>query len=179
MRSVRLYSRPDRRLYSGNIPATPTIGSDRSRCPAFKWQLLQVILLCVNWAASAGVFVKMRKPQRMSADNRESSSVRSDSGLRGTSHAVTIVVADGINGPARGTPEDVLSEASREQPAIPSSATSLPSQARPLVGIHRSQNWPRETWAHSLAPLHAPGCRRRRLSCCSGRLGLATAMPRT
>jgi hypothetical protein len=36
-----------------------------------------------------------------------------------------MVVPEGINGPARGTPEDVLSEASRAQPAIPSSATNV------------------------------------------------------
>ena len=30
IRSPRLYSRPERRLYSGNMPATPTNGRDRS-----------------------------------------------------------------------------------------------------------------------------------------------------
>src|SRR5580765_2350938 len=40
-RSPREYRRPDRLLYSGNIPATPTSGRERSRWPPFKWQLLQ------------------------------------------------------------------------------------------------------------------------------------------
>src|SRR5438045_1650374 len=58
IRSLRLYKRPDRRLYSGNIPATPTSGSDRSRCPAFRWQLAHAIAPGANSFASAGVFVK-------------------------------------------------------------------------------------------------------------------------
>src|SRR5215216_7058596 len=42
-RSPRLYKRPDRRLYSGNMPATSTSGSDFSRWPAFIWQLVHDI----------------------------------------------------------------------------------------------------------------------------------------
>jgi hypothetical protein len=60
IRSSRLMKRPARRLYSGNCPATPTSGSDFSRWPAFKWQLLQEIRPPVNRAASRGVSVKMR-----------------------------------------------------------------------------------------------------------------------
>src|SRR5438094_654260 len=55
MRSPRLKRRPDRRLYSGNMPVTPTSGSDFSRCPAFKWQLLHDILLGAKFGTSVGV----------------------------------------------------------------------------------------------------------------------------
>src|SRR4029077_14601349 len=88
MRSPSVYKRPDRLLYSGNMPATPTSGSDRSRCPPFRWQLLQEILLGVNRAASAGVFVKIRNPHRISLDNGDVSNVESVSGFLGTSQAV-------------------------------------------------------------------------------------------
>ena len=101
MRSPRLNNRPERLLYSGNIPVTPTSGIDRSRCPPFRWQLLQDILPGVNRAASTGVFVKIRKPSRISFESRESSSVGSVSGFFGNSQAVTIVVREAINGPAR------------------------------------------------------------------------------
>jgi signal transduction histidine kinase len=94
MRSPSVYKRPDRLLYSGNIPATPTSGSDRSRCPPFRWQLLQETLLGVNRAASPGVFVKIRNPHRISLESFDVSSDASVSGLRGKSHAVTIVVRD-------------------------------------------------------------------------------------
>src|SRR5262249_4898859 len=99
IRSPRLYKRPERRLYSGNIPTTFTRGSDRSRWPAFKWQLAQETLLGVKRGASAGVLVKIRYPHRMSLESFESSSVRSASGFLGISHAVTIVVREEISGP--------------------------------------------------------------------------------
>ena len=55
---VQAVKRPERRLYSGNIAAMATIGSERSRCPALRWQLAHVILPGTNCLASAGVFVK-------------------------------------------------------------------------------------------------------------------------
>src|SRR3954463_5723691 len=72
MRSPRLYRRPDRRLYSGNIPAIPTRGRERSRCPAFRWQLLHETLLGVNCGVSPGVFVKILKPSLISLESLES-----------------------------------------------------------------------------------------------------------
>ncbi len=91
------------------MPATATSGSERSRCPAFRWQLAHDILLGVNAFASWGVFVKSLYPQRMSFDSFESSSEASVSGFCGTSHAVTIVVEAGINASARrGTPLRVV-----------------------------------------------------------------------
>src|SRR5438093_12500167 len=114
IRSPSVYKRPERRLYSGNIPATPTSGRDLSRCPPFRWQLLQDTLLGVNLGASPGVLVKIRNPQRISFDSVESSRLESFSGFFGNSHAVTIVVRAGISGPASGTPDAVLGCGVRE-----------------------------------------------------------------
>src|SRR4051812_26565970 len=99
MRSPRLYRRPERRLYSGNMPATPTNGRDRSLCPPFRWQLLQDILLGANCGASPGVFVKIRKPQRTCFDKVDWSSAGSVSGFFGKNQAVTIVVRAETRGP--------------------------------------------------------------------------------
>ena len=71
MRSPRLKSRADRRLYSGNIPATSTSGIDLSRWPAFMWQLVHDMPPGARRGASAGVLVNSRKPRRISSDNRE------------------------------------------------------------------------------------------------------------
>jgi hypothetical protein len=98
-RSPRLYMRPDRRLYSGNIPATATSGSDFSRCPAFMWQLLHDIPPGARCGASTGVFVKSLNPLRISCDCRESSSDVSVNGFFGNSHAATIVTFDATSGP--------------------------------------------------------------------------------
>src|SRR5262245_7138450 len=84
------------------MPATPTSGSERSRCPPFRWQLLHDTLLGVKRAASPGVFVNRRNPHRISFDSFESSSDGSVSGLRGKSHAVTIVVREEMSAPAAG-----------------------------------------------------------------------------
>src|SRR5207247_6683784 len=99
IRSLRLYKRADRRLYSGNIPATPTRGSDRSRCPAFRWQLLHDILLGANCGASCGVLVKSRNPHLISWESLELSKDLSVSGFFGKYQAVTIFVAEETNGP--------------------------------------------------------------------------------
>src|SRR5262249_11797893 len=104
IRSPRLYRRPERLLYSGNIPATPTSGSESSRWPAFKWQLLQDIFPGANRGASCGVFVKIRKPHRISFESFESSSVASVSGFFGISHAVAIVVREEMSGPLSFNP---------------------------------------------------------------------------
>src|SRR5262245_35532174 len=98
------------------MPATPTSGSDRSRCPAFRWQLLQDMRPGANAGASAGVLVKSLKPQRMSADSFESSRLLSVSGFFGKSHAVTIVVRAGMSGPMRGTPDEVVGTGPRAHP---------------------------------------------------------------
>src|SRR4029079_9173935 len=97
-RSARVYKRPARRLYSGNIAATPTSGSDFSRCPPFRWQLLQDTFPGARCGTSPGVLVKILKPQMMSLDSFESSSEGSVIGLRGNSHAVIIVVVAEISG---------------------------------------------------------------------------------
>src|SRR5437016_11613969 len=107
MRSPRLKRRPDRRLYSGNMPVTPTSGSDFSRCPAFKWQLLHDILLGAKFGTSVGVFVKILNPQRISFESCEPSNCLSLSGSLGSSQAVTMVVAAGISGPRSGIPDAV------------------------------------------------------------------------
>jgi serine/threonine protein kinase len=52
---------------------------------------------------SSPVFVKIRKPDRISFESRESSSDGSVSGFLGNSHAVTMVVREEISGPAIGT----------------------------------------------------------------------------
>jgi hypothetical protein len=57
------------------------------------------------------VFVKIRKPDRISFDSRESSSDSSVSGFLGSSHAVTIVVREEIKGPARFPPDDGCGDA--------------------------------------------------------------------
>jgi hypothetical protein len=98
------------------MPATPTSGSDRSRCPALRWQLLQDIRPGAKAGASAGVLVKSLKPHRMSADSFESSRLLSVSGFFGKSHAVTIVVRAGMSGPTRGTPDEVVGTGARAQP---------------------------------------------------------------
>jgi hypothetical protein len=68
--------------------------------------LLHAILPGVNRAASVGVFVNIRKPDRTSFDSHDSSfSAGSVSGFFGSSHAVTIVVRDEINDPG-GFPAD-------------------------------------------------------------------------
>src|SRR4051812_31254662 len=94
IRSPRLNRRPDRRLYSGNIAETPTSGSDRSRWPAFRWQLVHDMPPGARCGASAGVFVNSRKPRRISSDSGDLSSEASVSGFLGTSHAATIVTDD-------------------------------------------------------------------------------------
>src|SRR5437016_12741842 len=99
MRSPRLNKRPDRLLYSGNMPATPTKGSAFSRCPAFRWQLLHDIWLGANSGASCGVLVKSLKPHLISFESFELSSVLSSSGFFGTTQAVAIVVREETNGP--------------------------------------------------------------------------------
>src|SRR5437867_7477147 len=99
IRSFRLYKRPERRLYSGNIPATPTSGSDRSRCPAFRWQLLHDILLGANCGASCGVLVKSRNPHLISCESLELSKDLSVSGFFGKYQAVIMFVAEETNGP--------------------------------------------------------------------------------
>jgi hypothetical protein len=127
-RSARVNKRPARLLYSGNIPATPTSGSERSRWPPFKWQLLHETLLGVKRAASTGVLVKIRNPHRISADSFESSNVGSVSGFCGTSQAVTIVVVEGISGPLNGTPDAVVRCGAREHAAVARrSATAGPN----------------------------------------------------
>ena len=68
----------------------------------------------------------MRKPQRISFDSRESSSVLSVSGFFGTSHAVTIAIRAGMSGPLsgyHGTPS-VISRGWREQ-ADPSASIKV------------------------------------------------------
>src|SRR5262245_2320980 len=52
-----------------------------------------------NRGASAGVFVKMRKPRRISSDSRELSSVLSSRGLCGYCHAAFIVMLAAMRGP--------------------------------------------------------------------------------
>ena len=49
--------------------------------------------------ASAGVFVKILKPRRISSESREVSTVLSTSGFRGNSHAAFIVTVAAISGP--------------------------------------------------------------------------------
>src|SRR5215813_13300719 len=98
IRSASVYRRPARRLYSGNIPATPTSGSDFSRCPPLRWQLLQEIFPGARCGTSPGVFVKILNPHLMSFDSFESSSDGSVNGFRGKSHAVIIVVLAEISG---------------------------------------------------------------------------------
>src|SRR4051812_26366678 len=100
-RSPNEYRRPDRLLYSGNIPATPTSGRERSRWPPFKWQLLQEIFPGTNCGASLGVSVNILKPQRISFESFESSSVESVSGFFGKFQAVAIVVREETRGPLR------------------------------------------------------------------------------
>src|SRR5262245_49710056 len=123
IRSPRLYRRPERLLYSGNIPATPTSGSESSRWPPFKWQLLQDILLGANRGASPAVFVKIRKPHRISFESFESSSVQAVSGFFGNSQAVTIVVREEMRGPLSVKPKtsalgSSLCEQAAEVPAM-------------------------------------------------------------
>ena len=91
--------------------------------------MLHDTLLGVKRAASAGVFVKMRNPSRTSEDRRESSSDRSVSGSFGKSHAVTIVVCDGIRGPLNGTPDLVVGRGVREHPAQHAIAATRPIAA--------------------------------------------------
>ena len=57
--------------------ATPTRGRESSRWPPFIWQLLHDIWPCMNSAASAGVFVKIRNPKRIWSATRELPSVGS------------------------------------------------------------------------------------------------------
>src|SRR5437016_14217568 len=99
MRSARPKRRPARLLGSGNIPAAPTSGSDRSRCPAFRWQLLHDILLGANCGASCGVLVKSRNPHLISWESLELSKDLSVSGFFGKYQAVTMFVAEETNGP--------------------------------------------------------------------------------
>src|SRR5262249_13025016 len=101
MRSPRLNRRPARRLYSGNIPATPSKGRDRSRCPAFKWQLLQDMWLGVNCGASCGVSVKSLKPHLISFDSFELSSVGSAREFLERTKAFAIVARDETKRPFR------------------------------------------------------------------------------
>src|SRR5439155_25383652 len=99
MRSPRLKRRPERRLYSGNSPATPTSGRDFSRWPAFMWQLLHDIPPGASRGASCGVFVKILKPRLTSSDNRYVSSEVSAGGVFGTAIAATIVALAAMSGP--------------------------------------------------------------------------------
>ena len=78
------------------------------------------------------------KPQRMSAESFESSSDVSVSGFLGKSQAVTIVVRAGMSGPARGTPDEVVGRAGREQ-AVPSINPAIPTATRPArAGVLRT-----------------------------------------
>src|SRR6267142_1843340 len=106
IRSPRLYSLPERRLYSGNMPATSTSGIDLSRWPAFMWQLVHAMPPGASRGASAGVLVNRRKPRRISSDNRDVSSVVSSSGFRGNSQAAFIETVAAISGPVIGTRGD-------------------------------------------------------------------------
>ena len=99
MRSPRLKRRPARLLYSGNIPVTPTSGSDFSRWPPFMWQWLHDIPPGASRGASRGVFVKILKPRLISSDNGDVSSEASTSGVFGNSQAATIVALAAMSGP--------------------------------------------------------------------------------
>ena len=138
MRSPRLKRRPDRRLYSGNMPVTPTSGSDFSRCPAFKWQLLHDILLGAKFGTSVGVFVKILNPQRISFESCEPSNCLSLSGSLGSSQAVTMVVAAGISGPRSGIPDAVRSTRVREQLAAQARSTKAAIEVRRGTVMGRS-----------------------------------------
>src|SRR6185503_6423004 len=98
-RSPRLNSRPERRLYSGKTPAIFTSGIDRSRWPAFMWQLVHAMPPGASRGVSAGVLVNRRKPLRISSDNRDVSSVLSSSGFRGTTQAAFIETVAATSGP--------------------------------------------------------------------------------
>src|SRR6185503_4659610 len=100
IRSPRLYSLPERRLYSGNIPATSTRGIDLSRWPAFMWQFVHDMPPGAKRGASAGVFVNSLNPRRISSDSFELSSVLSASGLRGNSQPAFMLIEAAMSEPA-------------------------------------------------------------------------------
>lgn len=64
---------------------------------------MHVMRLGEKRPASMRVFVKIRKPDRISFESRESSSDGSVSGFLGNSQAVTMVVREEINAPASST----------------------------------------------------------------------------
>ena len=130
MRSPRLKRRPERLLYSGNIPVTPTSGSDFSRWPPFMWQLLHDIPPGASRGVSCGVFVKILKPRLISSDSGDVSSEASASGVLGNSHAATIVALAAMSGPFICAPLDVCA---------------------PGPGEHATARWP-TTARHAPAP---------------------------
>ena len=136
MRSPRLKSRPERLLYSGNIPVTPTRGSDFSRWPPFMWQLLHDMPPGASRGVSCGVFVKILKPRLISPASGDVSSEASASGVLGNSHAATIVALAAMSGPFIRVPlgvcapgrENTPPQGGRRRPGTPCSK-------RPQAGV--------------------------------------------
>jgi len=78
------------------------------------WQLLHDIPPGARRGASAGVFVKILKPRRISSDKRDVSSARSPRGFSGNSQAATIVALAAMSGPLILIREPARGSAARE-----------------------------------------------------------------
>jgi len=110
---------------------TPTSGSDFSRWPPFKWQLLHDIRPGASRGATDGVLVNNLNPRRISSESGDLSSDGSTSGFFGNSHAVTIVVLAAMRGPVIFGPAAVGGSGAREHAAPVKSARV----ARTAIGV--------------------------------------------